>query len=486
MPIRRILLAIALVMPIGLFVRHQWVESRLCAREFGPEGENDDYEICTTYGANPEGFCAHLDRSPFSCSTDFIAGHQKLVAARRTGLFRARLECAAGTQISSGTRCSPEQWDSYCTKYHSGARSLRRCRSVGPDGPEGAPPGEVQAAVSAPVGPLSGAGVECGTLTIYELPGVAPGSVAVDDDGSVWFTEPQIGALSHMTLTGKVTRRFLASQLGGALARAPGGDLWFTDRGTNAIWQVRPNGETRRYPIPTTTGRATAGPGGPSGSGPSDITIGADGSVWFVETEADQVGRITPDGKITEVPLFGPRDGFIRPGSITAGPDGSMWVSATLARRIARVNGQMLTVTQFPVSSGGGTITAASVAADADGGVWFEQPTASAMDNKPLQPALGRMDRGGSIKYHPLPGRGPRGPGSLIAGPDGAIWFLDGSAGTVGRMATDGTVTEFPFAARDVGPLSTAPRQLAAGPNALWFAQPHTNSLGLITCQGRR
>ena len=285
--------------------------------------------------------------------------------------------------------------------------------------------------MSAPVGPLSGPRSQCGTLTTYRLPGAAPGAVAVDDDGSVWFTEPQIGSLSHMTVTGKVTRRFLPSGFG-ALARAPDGDF------------------------------------------------------WFVETEADRVGRITPDGKITEVPLFGPRDGYIRPGSLTAGPDGSVWVSATLARRIDRVDGRTLTVTRFPVSSGSGTITAQSVAADADGHVWFEQPTASAMDNKPLQPALGRMDRTGSIRYHPLPGTGPRGPASLISGPDGAIWFLDGAAGTVGRMAADGTVTEFPFAARNVGPASTAPRQLAAGPNTLWFSEPHTSSLGLITCQGGR
>jgi hypothetical protein len=90
--IRRILLAVALVLPVGLFIRQQWVESQVCAREFGSEAETSDYEICIEYGSSPEGFCSQLDRNPFSCSTGFIAGHRKLEAARRTGLFQARLE----------------------------------------------------------------------------------------------------------------------------------------------------------------------------------------------------------------------------------------------------------------------------------------------------------------------------------------------------------------------------------------------------------
>ena len=50
-------------------------------------------------------------------------------------------------------------------------------------------------------------------------------------------------------------------------------------------------------------------------------------------------------------------------------------------------------------------------------------------------------------------------------------------------MALDGIVTEFPLAYPDVSGPTTEP--LAAGSNALWFALPQTNRLGLITCQGR-
>jgi virginiamycin B lyase len=274
-----------------------------------------------------------------------------------------------------------------------------------------------------------------------------------------------------MTVTGAITRQFLWTRPG-LLSRAPSGNLSFATN--DSIWQRSPSGDIRHL--------AALPPGGQSGlSSPSDLTISPDGSVWFLQTEADRLGRIGPDGTITFVPLTQAGDGFIRPSSLTAGPDGSIWVSAALARRLARVDGRTLTVTQFQVSTGGGTVDAQSVAADAAGGVWFERSTGSAMDTRPPEPALGRMDRTGKITYHPLPGAGPRWPGSLTAGPDGTIWFLDGPAKTVGRMAPDGTVTEFPFADPEVSGPTTG--HLAAGPSALWFSQPQTNSLGLLTCQ---
>jgi virginiamycin B lyase len=182
------------------------------------------------------------------------------------------------------------------------------------------------------------------------------------------------------------------------------------------------------------------------------------------------------------VPLTRPGDGHIAPSSLSAGPDGSVWVSAPLGNRLARVDGRTLSIAHLTVKkTRGGTVIAHSVAADNDGNAWFSQPTGSAMDPEPSRAALGRMNRTGSITLHPLPGDGPRWPGSLTAGPDGAIWFLDAPAKTVGRMAADGTLTE--FAAPGIGEGGTFARQLAAGPNSLWFAQPHTSSLGLITCR---
>ena len=101
------------------------------------------------------------------------------------------------------------------------------------------------------------------------------------------------------------------------------------------------------------------------------------------------------------------------------------------------------------------------------------------MESRPLQPALGRMDRTGGVTLHPLPSTGARWPESLTAGPDGAIWFLDPPARTVGRMAPDGTLTEFPFAQPNTAARGTMTARLASGSNALWFTEPRASPLGV-------
>src|SRR6516165_7548959 len=54
--------------------------------------------------------------------------------------------------------------------------------------------------------------------------------------------------------------------------------------------------------------------------GATAITGGPDGNLWFTDPIARTVGRITPDGQVTEFPTPG-----ISAGAITAGPDGNLW-----------------------------------------------------------------------------------------------------------------------------------------------------------------
>src|SRR5438445_12164715 len=63
------------------------------------------------------------------------------------------------------------------------------------------------------------------------------------------------------------------------------------------------------YPVPT------------ANSSPVDLAAGPDGNMWFVEQSASKIGRITPDGAVTEFPISngGP------PLDVTAGPAGSLW-----------------------------------------------------------------------------------------------------------------------------------------------------------------
>ena len=77
-----------------------------------------------------------------------------------------------------------------------------------------------------------------------------------------------------------------------------GGGVW----GWHGPWGYRrPN---HRVPDPT------------PGSQPTGIAAGPDGNLWFTQDGA--IGRITPNGMVTEYPVNSPTD-------VAAGPDGNLW-----------------------------------------------------------------------------------------------------------------------------------------------------------------
>ena len=90
---------------------------------------------------------------------------------------------------------------------------------------------------------------------------------------------------------------------------------------------------TPKVPTPTSrpAGMITVFPLLTSESLPFGITAGPDGNLWFTECISNagscsysKIGRITPNGQITEFPLPTPTK-YNEPHGITAGPDGNLW-----------------------------------------------------------------------------------------------------------------------------------------------------------------
>src|SRR5713101_2953032 len=81
---------------------------------------------------------------------------------------------------------------------------------------------------------------------------------------------------------------------------------------------TKSDGLPRTAPTPSPSSPPTAN------SGPFGITAGPDGNLWFTESEANQLGRITPESPniISEFPI--PTLQSV-PLGITAGPDGNFW-----------------------------------------------------------------------------------------------------------------------------------------------------------------
>lgn len=69
----------------------------------------------------------------------------------------------------------------------------------------------------------------------------------------------------------------------------------------------------------------------------------------------------------------------------------------------------------------------------------------------------------------------------LALGPDGSMWFTDDGTPAIGRIATDGTITEFSSGL----PYGASPYSIVAGPDGnMWFSDFRGVAIGEVTPQG--
>ncbi len=175
------------------------------------------------------------------------------------------------------------------------------------------------------------------------------------------------------------------------------------------------------------------------------ITTGPDGALWFVHHK-HAIGRIAPGGDVT---VFD--DLEAEPNGLTAGPDGNLWYAAKDVRRgePKPAVGRMTPAGELTIFSDGFKARPRDIAAGPDGALWFTEPDGG---------RVGRITTDGVVSEFVTGGT----PTSIAAGPDGALWATD-ATGSITRVATDGAVTHYAEA-------GTNPGDIAAGPDgALWY-----------------
>ena len=130
-----------------------------------------------------------------------------------------------------------------------------------------------------------------GTMKIFPLlPDTNPVNTTVGPDGNLWFVDffhDRIGRLNPAD--GRFTEFILPARSGPAkIVTGPDEKLWFTQL-NDRIGQITTNGAIKNFQS-----------GIRPNAGVIDIALGADGNLWFTESRADCIGRITPDGVVTE------------------------------------------------------------------------------------------------------------------------------------------------------------------------------------------
>jgi len=201
----------------------------------------------------------------------------------------------------------------------------------------------------------------------------------------------------------------------------------------------------------------------PFGSSPLGIASGPDGAVWFVESAHATIGRVAITGEYTTyIVNLNPDFAFQQ---IIAGPDGALWFNED--NRIGRIAPDG----QIQHRSFGRQAYASHLVLGPDGAIWFTDPTNG----------VGRIRPGEDATFYPwptLPGSTPNG---IAVGPDGRIWVTrGGSASQILGVSLTGAMTSFPMPEPAI-----IPREIVAGSDGnLWFAEEGRARIGKITTDG--
>jgi virginiamycin B lyase len=232
--------------------------------------------------------------------------------------------------------------------------------------------------------------------------------------------------------------------------------LWFTSPGANEIGRITTAGQISEYALPTPN------------AAPQSIALGPDGNLWFTELAGNKIGRIGVNGTITEFEL--PRRGevqcgFVCPYGIARGLDGALWftesqLSAGGGNRVGRLttDGQL---TEYPLPSANALPTCITAGRDL---VYVCESRTS---------RIAEVGRTGAVTERELPGAAAGSAAvAAVATIDGRVWIVVGrqnsgaaGGGEVAILGRDGSFTNYQV------PASAAVREGAAvdASGQLWF-----------------
>jgi streptogramin lyase len=233
------------------------------------------------------------------------------------------------------------------------------------------------------------------------------------------------------------------------IAAGPDGQIWFTE------------GLGHNIGVLTTDG--VFGPAIPMTHSPRGIASVPGNALAFAAVAAGQYGLVGVDGGELDYPTG------ISPWNVVFGPDGRIWISdhgspAVTAHHYMANSPNTETLSLSLPSFG--------IAVGPDGRIWLTLEDTQNPKIAACPPG------GGSCTEYALPPASH--PMYITAGSDGNVWFTDASLNKIGRMTTDGVLTEFPVPTPSAGVYG-----ICAGPDGnVWFTEYYGGKVGRITKDG--
>jgi hypothetical protein len=288
--------------------------------------------------------------------------------------------------------------------------------------------------------------------------------IAIGTGGLAWFTErsttnvaPYPGArISSINSTLGVTESENIALQGGASTlnslRYDSKPAGITTDSNGVPWFAESDPGNPGYRIARANGSGYAeyliqpcGPGSPcsgsyTGTGPTDVAVAHDGTIWFTNQLKNEVGRLDPTGGTFTNYSLPAIDAGLTGGqarAISVAQDGTLWVAQYGGYSYASANAIIRIVPSFPTPTatvfplGAGKFPLA-VAPDTAGNVWFAVATST---------APGQIGRLAGVVGGAIPPGGGGGGGGGSTPPPGDIKVKPASVGVakIGTPSTDGT-----------------------------------------------
>jgi virginiamycin B lyase len=234
-----------------------------------------------------------------------------------------------------------------------------------------------------------------------------PLGLAVDRDGSAWYTDSPSRVISRISPDGAVASFSLATPVAklARLAAAPDGAVWFAEESTYSFTRLK-DGAFTRHAVST------------PGIAPFGVAVDASGTVWGTLPRANRLVRISTRGEMAELD---PPTRAAQLGDVAIAADGAVWFLEMQANKIGRfANGQFA---EFAVPTRSAGLTALAIAPD--GAVWFTELRGQ---------RLGRL-RDGTITEFAIPRPDAR-PFGIAVDRAGNVWYTDLS-GRLGRLSAE-------------------------------------------------
>ena len=326
---------------------------------------------------------------------------------------------------------------------------------------------------------------EFGPLNISGGHSSEPISVVVGSDSNIWFTEldgSQVGMI-NTTAPSNTPTTFSQGVSAGSnpegIVSGPDGAIWFSQSSitANAIGMINPTlPNTQSIPSFGTANGMTAN------SGPGSMAV-AGGDIWFMQPLSDQIGKLDPSTTPVTITEYSAPAGLLHfESAIVLGPDGNLWFTEPGKIDIYSQSGTPAGSVTLPTAPDGTVQTPFGITVGPDGNIWF---TESVLTGTSSSAGVGVVDLRNNDHVTEFATGTTAEPFGITSGPDGNIWFTEAGAGAIGTVivnstdpSTDTLGTSITIPTTVVA--SPSPQGITAGPDGnLWFADGSARSAGL-------